>query len=168
MAAHRTTAVCTIVGGVASPLLSVIYMNRFLKHWRLTGRGEAFRAHVIAYADDVRHITRRWIPFAERRGLEDMTPGPTAYPAAKVKGDRSMPSKRERSEDADDPVPQGPRDTVRTELFEPQPPTMQGGRWGMTPFKGADGAPTSRSRRPAPWEGGIARRAARRRATEPP
>jgi RNA-directed DNA polymerase len=39
-------------GGVASPLLSVIYMNRFLKHWRLTGRGEAFRAHVIAYADD--------------------------------------------------------------------------------------------------------------------
>jgi RNA-directed DNA polymerase len=29
-------------GGVASPLLSVIYMNRFLKHWRLTKRGEAF------------------------------------------------------------------------------------------------------------------------------
>ncbi|MGY4626398.1 reverse transcriptase domain-containing protein [Bradyrhizobium sp. USDA 4486] len=29
-------------GGVASPLLSVIYMNRFLKHWRLSGRGEAF------------------------------------------------------------------------------------------------------------------------------
>src|SRR4051812_49719865 len=54
-----------------------------------------------------------------------MTPGPTAYPAAKAKGDRSMPSKRERSEDADDPVPQGPRDTVRTGLFEPQPPTMQ-------------------------------------------
>ena len=26
-------------GGVASPLLSVIYMKRFLKHWRLTGRG---------------------------------------------------------------------------------------------------------------------------------
>src|SRR4051795_2212113 len=39
-------------GGVASPLLSLIYMNRFLKHWRLTGRGEAFRAHVISYADD--------------------------------------------------------------------------------------------------------------------
>src|SRR4051812_7842621 len=112
-------------GGVASPLLSLIYMNRFLKHWRLTRRGEAFRAHVISYADDVRHITRRWIPFAERRGLEDMTLGPTAYLAAKAKGDRSMPSKRERSEDADDPVPQGPRDTVRTGLFEPQPPTMQ-------------------------------------------
>jgi retron-type reverse transcriptase len=88
-------------------------------------RGSNHGISLIRYADDVRHITRRWIPFAERRGLEDMTLGPTAYPAAKVKGDRSMPSKRERSEDADDPVPQGPRDTVRTELFEPQPPTMQ-------------------------------------------
>ena len=39
-------------GGVVSPLLANIYMNRFLKYWRLTGRGEAFRAHVIAYADD--------------------------------------------------------------------------------------------------------------------
>jgi RNA-directed DNA polymerase len=39
-------------GGVASPLLSVIYMNRFLKHWRLAGRSEAFRAHVVSYADD--------------------------------------------------------------------------------------------------------------------
>jgi RNA-directed DNA polymerase len=27
-------------------------MNRFLKYWRLTGCGEAFRAHIIAYADD--------------------------------------------------------------------------------------------------------------------
>ena len=35
-------------GGVASPLLANIYMNRFLKYWRLTGRGEAFRAHVIS------------------------------------------------------------------------------------------------------------------------
>src|SRR5919199_6291221 len=28
-------------GGVASPLLANIYTNRFLKHWRQTGRGEA-------------------------------------------------------------------------------------------------------------------------------
>src|SRR5215210_241828 len=125
MSGGKDTTRGTPQGGVVSPLLSVIYMNRFLKHWRLTGRSETFRAHVVSYADDVRHITRRWIPFAERRGLEDMTLGPTAYPAAKAKGDRSMPSKRERSEDADDPVPQGPRDTVRTGLFEPQPPTMQ-------------------------------------------
>jgi RNA-directed DNA polymerase len=39
-------------GGVASPLLANIYMNRFLKHWRLSGRGEAFRAHIVNYADD--------------------------------------------------------------------------------------------------------------------
>src|SRR4051794_9946910 len=45
-------------GGVASPLLSLIYMNRFLKHWRLTGRGEAFRAHVISYADDFVILSR--------------------------------------------------------------------------------------------------------------
>src|SRR5918998_2232428 len=45
-------------GGVASPLLSVIYMNRFLKYWRLTGRGEAFRAHVISYADDFVILSR--------------------------------------------------------------------------------------------------------------
>ena len=45
-------------GGVASPLLPIIYMNRFLKHWRLTGRGEAFRAHVISYADDFVILSR--------------------------------------------------------------------------------------------------------------
>lgn len=45
-------------GGVASPLLANIYMNRFLKHWRLTGRGEAFRAYVVAYADDFVILSR--------------------------------------------------------------------------------------------------------------
>ncbi|MFZ1896462.1 MAG: reverse transcriptase domain-containing protein, partial [Rhodoplanes sp.] len=45
-------------GGVASPLLSVIYMNRFLKHWRLSRRGEAFHAHVISYADDFVILSR--------------------------------------------------------------------------------------------------------------
>src|SRR5436190_15878327 len=45
-------------GGVASPLLANIYTNRFLKHWRLTGRGEAFRAHVISYADDFVILSR--------------------------------------------------------------------------------------------------------------
>jgi RNA-directed DNA polymerase len=44
--------------GVASPLLANIYMNRFLKHWRLTGCGEAFRAHVVAYADDFVILSR--------------------------------------------------------------------------------------------------------------
>src|SRR5215475_14437350 len=45
-------------GGVVSPLLANIYMNRFLKHWRLTERGEVFRAHVIAYADDFVILSR--------------------------------------------------------------------------------------------------------------
>jgi RNA-directed DNA polymerase len=45
-------------GGVASPLLANIYMNRFLKHWRQTGRGEAFRAHTVFYADDVVILSR--------------------------------------------------------------------------------------------------------------
>jgi len=45
-------------GGVVSPLLANIYMNRFLKHWRLTRCGEAFRAHVVAYADDFVILSR--------------------------------------------------------------------------------------------------------------
>jgi RNA-directed DNA polymerase len=45
-------------GGVASPLLANIYMNRFLKHWRLSGRDGAFRAHVVAYADDFVILSR--------------------------------------------------------------------------------------------------------------
>jgi RNA-directed DNA polymerase len=45
-------------GGVASPLLANIYMNRFLKHWRLTGCGDAFQAHVISYADDFVILSR--------------------------------------------------------------------------------------------------------------
>ena len=51
---------CTIVGGVASPLLANIYMNRFLKHWRRSGCGEAFRAHIVNYADDFVILSQRW------------------------------------------------------------------------------------------------------------
>jgi RNA-directed DNA polymerase len=45
-------------GGVISPLLANLYMNRFLKYWRLTGRKEAFRAQVVAYADDFVILSR--------------------------------------------------------------------------------------------------------------
>jgi RNA-directed DNA polymerase len=45
-------------GGVASPMLANLYMNRFLKHWRITGRGEVFRAHVVCYADDFVILSR--------------------------------------------------------------------------------------------------------------
>ena len=39
-------------GGVISPLLANLYMNRFLKHWRTRGCGAEFRAHLVNYADD--------------------------------------------------------------------------------------------------------------------
>src|SRR3954471_7804687 len=58
MSGGKDTTRGTPQGGVVSPLLSVIYMTRFLKHWRLTGRGETFRAHVIAYADDFVILSR--------------------------------------------------------------------------------------------------------------
>jgi len=45
-------------GGVISPLLANLYMNRFLKYWRLSGREQKFRAHVIAYADDFVILSR--------------------------------------------------------------------------------------------------------------
>jgi RNA-directed DNA polymerase len=45
-------------GGVISPLLANLYMNRFLKYWRITGRGEVFRAAVVNYADDFVILSR--------------------------------------------------------------------------------------------------------------
>jgi RNA-directed DNA polymerase len=58
MSGGRSSKRGTPHGGVVSPLLSVIYINRFLKHWRLSGRGEAFRAHVVSYADDFVILSR--------------------------------------------------------------------------------------------------------------
>src|SRR5436309_6731663 len=58
MRGGKSNARGTPQGGVASPLLANIYMNRFLKHWRLTGRGDAFRARVVAYADDFVILSR--------------------------------------------------------------------------------------------------------------
>src|SRR5256712_13215263 len=45
-------------GGVASPMLANLYMNRFLKYWRITGRRERFQAHVVNYADDFVILSR--------------------------------------------------------------------------------------------------------------
>jgi len=45
-------------GGVVSPLLANLYINRFLKCWRLKGCGEAFKAKVVAYADDFVILSR--------------------------------------------------------------------------------------------------------------
>jgi RNA-directed DNA polymerase len=46
-------------GGVISPLLANLYLNRFLKYWRQQGKGEALRAAIVAYADDFVIVTRR-------------------------------------------------------------------------------------------------------------
>jgi RNA-directed DNA polymerase len=59
MSGGKTSTCGTPQGGVASPLLANIYMNRFLKHWRRSGRGEAFRAHIVNYADDFVILSQR-------------------------------------------------------------------------------------------------------------
>ncbi len=46
-------------GGVISPLLANIYMNRFLKYWRQNGLGQQLKAHVVVYADDLVILSRR-------------------------------------------------------------------------------------------------------------
>ncbi len=45
-------------GGVISPLLANLYINRFLKFWRLQERTKAFHAHVVSYADDFVILSR--------------------------------------------------------------------------------------------------------------
>jgi RNA-directed DNA polymerase len=45
-------------GGVISPLVANLYMNRFLKYWRRSGKGEAWDAHIINYADDFVILSR--------------------------------------------------------------------------------------------------------------
>lgn len=45
-------------GGVVSPLLANLYLNRFLKHWRGQGKGSEYRAEIVAYADDFVILSR--------------------------------------------------------------------------------------------------------------
>jgi RNA-directed DNA polymerase len=45
-------------GGVVSPLLANLYMNRYLKHWRQQGKGKALRAGIVTYADDFVILSR--------------------------------------------------------------------------------------------------------------
>lgn len=45
-------------GGVISPGLANLYMNRMLKGWRQTGRGEEFQARIVNYADDFVILSR--------------------------------------------------------------------------------------------------------------
>ncbi len=45
-------------GGVVSPLLANLYMNRYLKHCRQQGKGNALRAEIVTYADDFVILSR--------------------------------------------------------------------------------------------------------------
>jgi RNA-directed DNA polymerase len=45
-------------GGVISPLLANLYMNRFLKHWRQKGKGQQYEAVIVNYADDFVILSR--------------------------------------------------------------------------------------------------------------
>src|SRR6204780_3177117 len=58
MAGGKASKMGVPQGGVISPLVANLYMNRFLKYWRQTGRGEAWDAYVINYADDFVILSR--------------------------------------------------------------------------------------------------------------
>ena len=58
MSGGKQSTCGTPQGGVISPLLANRYINRFLRHWRRQGRGEAFRAHVVNYANDFVILSR--------------------------------------------------------------------------------------------------------------
>jgi RNA-directed DNA polymerase len=54
----RNSQCGTPQGGIVSPLLANLYMNRFLKYWRITGKGELWQARIITYADDFVILSR--------------------------------------------------------------------------------------------------------------
>lgn len=54
-------------GGIVSPLLANLYMNRFLKWWRISGQGPRLDAEVIAYADDFVILSRGHAAEAKER-----------------------------------------------------------------------------------------------------
>jgi RNA-directed DNA polymerase len=58
MSGGRHSTCGTPQGGVVSPMLANLYMNRFLKYWRQSGRDAAYRAHVVSYADDFVILSR--------------------------------------------------------------------------------------------------------------
>jgi RNA-directed DNA polymerase len=58
MIGGKSSSSGTPQGGVVSPMLANLYMNRFLKHWRRSGREEAYRAQIVSYADDFVILSR--------------------------------------------------------------------------------------------------------------
>ena len=58
MSGGRKSKMGTPQGGVISPLLANLYMNRFLRYWEQQGMGPRLRARVINYADDFVIVSR--------------------------------------------------------------------------------------------------------------
>jgi RNA-directed DNA polymerase len=58
MTGGRSSRRGTPQGGIVSPILANLDMNRFLKHWRITGKSKVFRAQVVTDADDFVILSR--------------------------------------------------------------------------------------------------------------
>ena len=58
MSGGRHSTCGTPQGGVISPTLANVYMNRFLKYWRQSGRSAVYKAHIVSYADDFVILSR--------------------------------------------------------------------------------------------------------------
>jgi RNA-directed DNA polymerase len=58
MSGGKRNKMGTPQGGVISPLLANIYMQRFLRAWRQRRKGEQYRAHIVNYADDFVILSR--------------------------------------------------------------------------------------------------------------
>jgi retron-type reverse transcriptase len=127
--AWQPTDAGTPQGNIASPVLCNLTLNgleRVLSREHLTTRQrQAGLINLVRWADEVRHITWRQIPFTERRGTEDKTSGSTTDLEAKAEGDSSMSLKRRTAEGVYAVALQDPRDTGRARLPKPQFPAME-------------------------------------------
>jgi RNA-directed DNA polymerase len=60
-------------GGVISPLLANLYLNRFLKYFRLQGKSKIWRAEIVSYADDFVILTQRSVQQRAAHQARDWT-----------------------------------------------------------------------------------------------
>ena len=58
MTGGRKSRCGTPQGGVISPTLANLYMNRYLKYWRQSGQGNSYGAVIVNYADDFVILSR--------------------------------------------------------------------------------------------------------------
>ncbi len=150
-------------GGVISPLLANLSMNRFLKHWRATGRSEAYQAHQdqgLPRPQDGAHHGFQAVPV----GRQEVAPPGWRAPPRRDRSRRQI---------------LGSRKANRTRRLKPPSPTFDNSSPGPVvgiarsrsdrPLK----APPPRVRswrrgRPAPWPSPRASRRPPHRARRPP